>query len=64
MVVYLYSHAMRTWDRLGAWDTEQQARRIVDTLAFVGQRAVAVPAETSDQVAIWRAYTATTEVPA
>jgi len=64
MVVWIYSHALRTWDRLGAWDTEQQARRVVAILAVFNQRAVAVDGETSDQVAIWRAYAASAEVPA
>jgi hypothetical protein len=63
MVVWIYSNASASWDRLGAWDTEQQARRVVGMLAFVGSRAVAVPAEMTDQATIDRAYTATTEVP-
>ena len=65
MVVWIYSHALRTWDRLGAWDTEQQARRVVAILAVFNQRAVAVPAETTDQASIDRAYAALiAEVPA
>jgi hypothetical protein len=64
MVVWIYSNAAASWDRLGAWDTEQQARRVIGTLAAIGQRAVAVSAETTDQASIDRAYTATTEVPA